>query len=47
LQGVREGSHLLAQAFEQDPESPLVLLLLAHFCLRQGFADKVRLCVVV
>lgn len=42
LQGVREGSQLLAQAFEQDPENPFVLLLLAHFCLRQGYADKVR-----
>ena len=40
-QGVREGSQLLAQAFEQDPENPFVLLLLAHFCLRQGYADKV------
>ena len=42
LQGVREGSRLLAQAFDQDPENPFVLLLLAHFCLRQGYADKVR-----
>ncbi|PRW61484.1 RNA polymerase-associated CTR9-like protein [Chlorella sorokiniana] len=41
-QGVREGSQLLAEAFEQDPENPFVLLLLAHFCLRQGYADKAR-----
>lgn len=40
LQSVREGSRLLAQAFEQDPQNPFVLLLLAHFCLRQGFSDK-------
>lgn len=39
---MREGSQLLAQAFDQDPENPFVLLLLAHFCLRQGYADKVR-----
>lgn len=39
-EGVREGSQLLAQAFEQDPENPFVLLLLAHFCLRQGYAEK-------
>lgn len=41
VQGIREGSRLLAQAFEQDPDNPFVLLLLAHFCLRQGFSDKV------
>ncbi|PSC73221.1 RNA polymerase-associated CTR9-like protein [Micractinium conductrix] len=41
-EGVREGSRLLAQAFELDPENPFVLLLLAHFCLRQGYADKAR-----
>jgi len=42
LQGIREGSQLLVQAFEQDAENPFVLLLLAHFCVRQGFADKVH-----
>jgi cytochrome c-type biogenesis protein CcmH/NrfG len=41
-EGVRDGSRLLAQAFACDPQDPFVLLLLAHFCLRQGFADKVR-----
>ena len=43
-EGVRDGSRLLAQAFACDPQDPFVLLLLAHFCLRQGFADKVRYC---
>lgn len=38
---MREGSLLLAQAFEQDPDNPFVLLLLAHLCLRQGFMEKV------
>lgn len=42
VQGIREGSQLLVQAFEQDAENPFVLLLLAHFCVRQGFADKVH-----
>ncbi|KAL4854380.1 RNA polymerase-associated protein CTR9 [Chlorella vulgaris] len=41
-QDMREGSLLLAQAFEQDPENPFVLLLLAHLCLRQGFMEKAR-----
>lgn len=44
MQGVLEGSVLLAQAFEQDPENPFVLLLLSHFCLRQGIPHKVGGC---
>ena len=41
-QGVREASKLLTRAFHQDPENPYVLVLLAHFSLRQGFHDNVR-----
>lgn len=41
LQSVKEGSQLLTQAFQQDPENPYALVLLAHFCLQQGFYDKV------
>ncbi len=38
---MREGSQLLVRAFEGDPDNPYVLVLLAHFCLQQGFHDKV------
>ena len=40
VQDVREGSQLLVQAFQQDPQNQHLLVLLAHFCLRQSFPAK-------
>lgn len=39
---MRDGSRLLVRAFEQDPENPYTLVLLAYFSLQQGFVDGVR-----
>ena len=39
----RDGSRLLARAFEEDPHDPHVLILLAHFSLQQGLADHARI----
>ncbi|RMZ53978.1 hypothetical protein APUTEX25_002555 [Auxenochlorella protothecoides] len=36
---MRDGSRLLVRAFEQDPENPYTLVLLAYFSLQQGFVD--------
>lgn len=36
----QKGSRLLAQAFQQDPDNPHTLALLAHFSLQQGLAES-------
>lgn len=37
---LQQGSQLLVRAFSLDPANPHVLVLLAHFCLRQAYRDK-------
>ena len=41
-EATRDGSRLLARAFEEDPHDPHVLILLAHFSLQQGLAEHAR-----